>query len=298
MQMIFSDGTECEMTSIEDIVAVQRIRKEVFLTAYAGGSAHLASAYSIVEMLYALYCKNVLRYDSANPDWVDRDILILSKGHGVLALYVMLRKCRFITEDTLKSYLYPGSILGGEANPLEIPGVEALTGSLGHGLSYGIGKALAYKIDARSNKVYVIVGDGEAQEGCIWEAAMFAAAKKLDNLIVIFDQNKMQKMGALGTVMGYDDWYDKWFAFGWDAIRANGHDSEEIADMLKSAKANGKPLVIIAETVKGKGVSIMENNPVWHYKMPNKKEMRTFVNELNITEEELENAAGISERHI
>ncbi len=266
-----------------------RIRKEIFLAAYHGNCklAHLASSFSALEILYTLYCKDILKFDSANSKWEDRDRLILSKGHAGLALYSILSEVGYFDKKTLQSFCFPDSFLGGEPNKLEIPGVEATTGSLGHGLSYGAGIALGLKTNQSNAKVYVIVGDGECQEGTIWEAIMSAYRYELDNLIVIMDHNRLQKMDFVYNTIKIDEWQTKWEAFGWLVDSVNGHNVKEIQTCLQKGAAERKPRIIIANTIKGYGVSIMENNPQWHYRMPNKKQLKVFMKELCISEEEL-----------
>lgn len=265
------------------------IRKKIFLTANVSGVAHLASAFSLVELLYVLYQEKVLRVDATRPYWEDRDRLILSKGHGSLALYTALQMAGFITQEDLDTFCSPGGILGGEPKLGDIPGVEATTGSLGHGLSLGVGMAIAGKIDEKEYHTYVIIGDGESQEGTIWEAVMSAAHYKLDNLTVILDFNQIQKMGPVSESMSISQWRDKWEAFGWQVEELqDGHDLNQIREVLRKPVTKGKPRLIIAHTIKGKGVSIMENNPNWHFKMPGKRELKVFMEELNITQEELD----------
>ena len=267
---------------------MKEIRKKIFLTAYTSGVAHLASAFSLVEMMYVLYQKGILRYDPNNPDWEDRDRLILSKGHGSLALYVALQEAGFFEEELLYTFCQPDSILGGEPKFGDIPGVEATTGSLGHGLSLGVGMALANKIDEKDCKTYVIIGDGESQEGTIWEAAMSAAHFQLKNLTVILDCNRIQKMGPVEESMSISEWRSRWESFGWQVEEiSDGHNIDEIYSCLSKSNDTDRPRFIIAHTVKGKGISIMENNHNWHFKMPSKRELKVFMEELNITEEEL-----------
>lgn len=266
---------------------ILNIRKKIFLTAYSASIAHIASAFSLVEILYTLYIKKVLNYDAKNPNYEERDRLILSKGHGSLALYTILCKAGFFNEEVLKTFSKPGSILGGEPTIPEIPGVEATTGSLGHGLSIGVGMAIAKKIDNRKEKVYVILGDGECEEGTVWEAVMMAAKKKLDNLVIIVDCNKIQKMGTVEEVMGITNWKERFTSFGCAVKEVDGHNVNELENVLRSENNTEKPMVIIANTTKGKGVSIVENDPRWHWRLPSKKELKVFMNELNITEEEI-----------
>lgn len=264
------------------------IRKEIFLTAYSASIAHIASAFSIVEILYSLYVNKNMNFNPCNPDDENRDIFILSKGHGSLALYTILSKVGFFNKEILKSFSKPGSILGGEPCIPNIPGVEASTGSLGHGLSIGVGMALANKIDNKNNKTYVLLGDGECEEGTVLEAAIFASHQKLNNLIAIIDNNKIQKMGLVKDISGIKSWHNIFESIGWEVQEVDGHDVQELDKAFNQKRNSNKPLLIIADTIKGKGVSIVENNPRWHWKLPNKKELKVFMAELNISEEEIE----------
>lgn len=273
---------------------LMELRKKIFLTAYAGGIGHIASAFSVLETLYVLYIRKVMRYDPKNPKWDDRDRFIMSKGHASLALYCILAKAGFFPEDELMTFQQPGSRLGGEPHVLEVPGVEACTGSLGHGLSFGTGIAAALKADGKDCTVYVIIGDGESQEGTIWEAVMSAVKLGLDNLTVILDANRLQKMGFVYDIIGIQAWDGIWSSFGWEVIEVDGHSVEDIYTALCRCTQKGKPRLIIAHTVKGKGVTIMEDQPNWHWRLPSKKEMKTVLKELNISEEELEKC----KRHI
>ncbi|MCI8597614.1 MAG: transketolase [Lachnospiraceae bacterium] len=274
---------------MEEKYQLTKIRKEIFLTAYHGNSsaAHLASAYSVVEILYTLYCKGILNYKASEPQWRDRDRLILSKGHASLALYSILAQVGFFDREILKTFCFPDSFLGGEPNMLEVPGVEATTGALGHGLSYGIGIALGLKMNQNCAKVYVVIGDGECQEGSIWEGIMSAYRYQLDNLIVIMDCNKMQKMDSVQNIMQIDEWQKKWASFGWAVDIVDGHNVKELQQCMQKKMVKGIPRLIIANTVKGYGVSIMENHADWHYKMPRKKELKVFMAELGISQEDL-----------
>lgn len=272
---------------MEDKKELLNIRKEIFLTGYSASMAHLASAYSIVELIYVLYEKNILNYDSKNPNMENRDIFILSKGHGSLALYVILKRCGFFDKKFLTSFAKPGSFLGGEPTIPDIPGIEATTGSLGHGLSIGTGIAMAKKIDKKEEKVYVLLGDGELEEGTIWEAVMFAVHQNLSNLVIIIDNNRLQKMSTVENVMGINDWKNRFSSFGCNVIEIDGHDIESIFDTFNTL-SNDKVNVILANTIKGKGLSLMENDPRWHWRLPSRKELKTFVSKLEITEEELE----------
>lgn len=271
----------------EDSKILYELRRKIFLTGYSASNAHFPSAYSILEILYTLYCKKIMYYNPQIPNLKNRDRLILSKGHGSLALYCVLNHIGFFQDDVLRSFAKPNSVLGGEPT-IEIPGVDASTGSLGHGLSIGVGMALALKSDNSEAKVFVILGDGECQEGSVWEAIMSAAKFELDNLIVILDYNKLQKMGSVIDIMGIDNWRGLFWNFGWNVNEVDGHNVEELSKALLQKSESKKPRVIIADTVKGKGISIMESVPNWHWKLPNKKELRVIMEELNLSEEEVE----------
>lgn len=194
----------------------------------------------------------------------------------------------FIPDEELKYFCKPGHILGGEPKLGDIPGVEASTGSLGHGLSYGIGMAMAYKYQKKDNRIYVILGDGECQEGSIWEGVMSAVNFELDNLTVIIDNNRLQAMGSVSELMHIDEWETKWKSFGWNVLSVYGHSIVELEGAFKEPTISGVPKLIISNTIKGKGVSFMENVPIWHFRMPNEKEMAVVLKELGMTREELE----------
>lgn len=260
------------------------LKKKIFLTAYRAGAAHLASSFSVIDILYTLYCKGIIDIDSLRLEKEDRDRVILSKGHACLAQYVILNKVGIITEEELSSFCQEGSHLGGEPKLGAAIGIEASTGSLGHGLSYSVGIAMAYKLNNYHSKVYVIIGDGECQEGSIWEAVMAAANFKLDNLIVIMDNNKLQAMGTVEEIMGVRSWKEKWEAFGFDVSEVNGHDIEEIEMAIRKSPIKNVPKLIIANTVKGNGVSFMEHVPIWHFRMPNEEELQIVKKELRISD--------------
>lgn len=267
---------------------IREIRKKIFITGYKGKMAHLASCFSCLEMLYAFYLKGILRYDKSNPKWNERDRFILSKGHAGLALYAVLEEAGLITEEMFSSYLMDGAMIGGEPCMRDCEWIEATTGSLGHGLSMGLGMAMAMKSDKIDSKVYVMLGDGECEEGTIWETAMMASVMKLDNLVAILDCNKIQKMDFVDKTIGDPDWKAKWESFGWQVESVDGHDVDEFKKVIEGINCNGKPTLIIADTTKGKGVSLMEDNPQWHFRLPSKKELKIFMDELGITEAELE----------
>lgn len=273
---------------IQDKQELEKLRKKIFITGYKGGMAHLASCYSCLEILYALYVKGILRYDSENPEWKDRDRFVLSKGHAGLALYSILVRVGLLMEDEFSSYLQPGSHIGGEPCMRDSKRIEATTGSLGHGLSMAVGMALALKADHSPAKVYVVLGDGECEEGTVWEAALSASAFHLDNLVVVLDCNDIQKMDFVEKIVGPVNWKDKWSAFGWSVDEVDGHDVNAVVNSLSIQNEKDIPRLLIAHTVKGKGVSIMENNPNWHFKLPGRKELIIFKEELNISDSELE----------
>jgi len=266
---------------------LQDLRKKIFITGYRGGIAHFASSFSCLEILYTLYCKEVLCINSKDSKWNDRDRFILSKGHAGLALYGVLCERGLVSEKDFNSYLQENGKIGGEPCMRDCEWIEATTGSLGHGLPFAQGIAMALKNNKSNAKVYVLLGDGECEEGTIWESAISAVAHELDNLIVIIDCNQIQKMGAIETIIGEPFWQEKWKAFGWDVSEVDGHDVDALKCCLERITEK-KPRLIIANTIKGKGVSIMENNPIWHFKLPNKKELKVFKEELNITDCELE----------
>ncbi|MBE6084545.1 MAG: transketolase [Selenomonas ruminantium] len=265
------------------------LRKQIFLIGYRGGMAHLASCFSCLEILYALYAGGVLKIDTTNPAWEERDRFILSKGHAGLALYAMLVHKDLMTEVEFASYLQEGGIIGGEPCLRDSKWIEATTGSLGHGLSFAVGIAMALKLKGSSAKVYVLLGDGEIQEGTVWEAAMSAAALKLDNLVAILDCNEIQKMDFVDKTIGVPRWQEKWDAFGWQVDAVDGHNVEALQVCLSEVNEKDKPRFVIAHTIKGKGVSVMEQNPNWHFKLPkSKKEKAAFTQDLGITEAEWE----------
>lgn len=269
---------------IEEIC--RNIRKNIFLEAYYAGGGHMGAAFSVADILGTLYFGDIIKYDVTRPNWEERDKVILSKGHAALALYATLSEAGFFSKEMLKQVCQPGSVLGGHPRVGDIPGVEASTGALGHGLSFGIGIALANKIDRKDSHTYVILGDGECQEGSIWEGALSAPTLELDNLTVIVDHNKLQAMDELESIVKMQPFIDKWRAFGWNVEEVDGHDIEDIAQAVTKRIVN-KPTLVVANTIKGKGVSFIEGVPIWHYRMPNEQELPILMEELGITREEL-----------
>jgi transketolase len=241
------------------------LRKTVLDMAFAGSTVHIACAFSIIEILAVLY-RSFLRYPANDPGAEGRDYLVLSKGHGVMAQYACMRELGWIGDREIKGYFSDGSALKGLSDS-RIPGLEVTSGSLGHGFSVGVGLALGAKLNVTDQKVYVVVGDGELNEGPIWEGAMFAAHRRLDNLFVIVDENGFQAMGATNEVVALGSITAKFESFGFDSLTVDGHDQSEIERALIHLSRNspGKPKVLVAKTVKGKGVSFMEHNNIWHY---------------------------------
>lgn len=247
----------------------------------------MGGCFSSVEILTALYFGNVLRYDTKDPQWRQRDRFILSKGHASAALYTALAYAGFLNPALLDTYCQPGSILGGHPKMHEIPGVEASTGALGHGLVFAEGIALAGKMDGQDWRVFALVGDGECQEGSIWEAAMFAAQHSLGNLTAIIDYNGLQAMDHLDKIIGITPLIDKWKAFGWDVVEVDGHNVNELINILGDRRTlDARPRVVLAHTIKGKGVSFMENEPLWHFRLPNEQELEILKRELGFSNEE------------
>lgn len=258
------------------------IRQDIFKTICNGGGGHIPASLSIVEILVFLY-NNILNVNPKKARDKDRDRFILSKGHACVALYAILAEKGFFPKAELDKFGKKGSILGGHPDMHKVSGVEASTGSLGHGFPFGVGVALAGKFDKKNYKVFVIVGDGECQEGSVWEAAMFAPQYKLDNLIVIIDYNKIQAMDYLDKIVSLSPLADKWKAFGWEVREVDGHSFCQLQKVFASIPfVKGKPNLIIAHTVKGKGISFMENAPIWHYRLPNEEEMKIACKELKV----------------
>lgn len=257
------------------------VRNEVLEMAVAAGAGHIAPAFSCTEILVSLYHGNILKVDPKNLKWEDRDRFILSKGHGCAALYAILADLGFFPASELRGYCQLGSRLGGHSES-NVPGVEAFTGSLGHGLSIGAGMAMAAKIDNKKYISVVLMGDGESQEGSVWEAAMFASHHKLDNLIAIVDRNKVQAINRTEEAVGLEPFEEKWKAFGWETKVIDGHSVEEIFDAFDGTRLrnSGRPLAIIANTTKGKGVSFMENKAIWHFRIPVGDELEQARKEL------------------
>lgn len=256
------------------------IRVKLVEMSHNSRAAHLGSSLSCVDILIALYWK-VLSIDPEDPANPGRDRFILSKGHAASALYATLAYRRFFPDHLLDGYASAGSRLEEHPGPGSLPGVEAATGSLGHGLSIGTGMALAGRIQNIPYNVVVLLSDGECNEGSVWEAAMFASKQKLSNLLVIVDFNKWQATGRSCEVMSLEPLKEKWSAFGFNAREVEGHSMEDLVAVMKDFPcASGRPTAVIAHTIKGKGVSFMEDDNNWHYRIPTKEEVEMAEKEL------------------
>ena len=256
------------------------IRRSIIRSVYAAGSGHPGGSLSAVEILTALYFEK-MKVDPKNSKWEDRDRFILSKGHAAPVLYAVLAEKGFFPKEELLKLRHMGAMLQGHPDMKGTPGVEMSTGSLGQGFSTSIGMSLGAKLDQRASRIYVLLGDGEVQEGIVWEAAMAAAHYKLDNLTAFMDYNGLQIDGNTEEVMNIDPITDKWKSFGWNVLTIDGHDYDQIFDALEKAEGTkNQPTMIIAKTVKGKGVSFMENQAGWHGNAPKKEEAEKALEEL------------------
>ena len=279
--IIESDKLDNTICSIEEMAG--RMREQALKMAYSAGSngSHLGGGLSIIEILSTLY-GGILRFDPKNPEWNERDRFIMSKGHGVLAYYTALAEAGFLSNDELLKFEVNGEFLPGHPICNMGKGIECSTGSLGMGLPFGAGIALAGKMRKKSYLTYVLLGDGECDEGTIWEAAMFASHYHLSNLIAIVDHNKLQCDGPCCEIMNLDNFQAKWESFGWEVFEVDGHNVKQLYLSLSacSQSLNGKPHVIIANTVKGKGVSFMENNKDWHHSPLSQRQYDTAIQEI------------------
>ncbi len=256
------------------------IRAHALRMVHKATSSHIGTCLSMADILAVLY-SGILRVDPIRPDWPDRDRFILSKGHGAAIGYAVLAERGFFPVEWLNTYCQDGSKLPGHITSHGVPGVEVSTGSLGHGLPIGCGMALAGKREGKPYRVFVMLSDGELDEGSNWEAILFAPQHCLDNLVAIVDYNKIQAFGKVKEVLDLDPLADKWRAFRWAVREIDGHNYKQIEDVLASVPfESGKPSAIIAHTVKGKGVSFMENQPAWHYKSPNDEQLAQALADL------------------
>ena len=261
-----------------------RIRMHVVEMTHRSRASHVGSSLSMAEILSVLY-SGVLRVGPDSLDDPDRDRLILSKGHGCAGLYSVLAERGFFPLEWLEDYYVDGARLAGHATHWGIPGVEVSTGSLGHGLSIAAGMAYAGKIDGRAYRVFTVLSDGECDEGSTWEAAMFAPFHKLDNLVVLVDYNKIQSLGRVEDILNLEPFAEKWRSFGWSTTEIDGHDVGQLAEALTQVPHEpGKPTCVLAHTVKGKGVSFMEDDVLWHYRAPDDTELSGAIDELRCRE--------------
>jgi transketolase len=285
-------STTASVSELQGVAA--ELRGQVIKMSHEAGTPHLGSALSCLDLLTAAYW-TALRIDPKNPGDPDRDRFILSKGHAASALYAVLAKRAFFPSDWLDDFAKHGSPLAEQPSPGCAPGVELATGSLGHGLPVALGLALAAQIKGQAYRVFVVLSDGECNEGSVWEAALLAPALKLDRLVVMIDFNKWQATGRSEEVTGLSPLRAKWEAFGWHAIEVDGHDMTALTEALGDVPhPGGKPLAIICHTIKGKGVSFMEDDNNWHYRIPKREEVNRAFAELGLPEPRLAPARSAS----
>jgi transketolase len=253
-------------------------RRELIMMTSAANASHVGSALSVVDILSILYTGSA-RITPETLEEADRDIIILSKGHAAAALYSVLGLQGFFPIDWLKQYCQNDAPLGGHITSKGVPGVELSTGSLGHGLPYGVGIALARKLSGVAGRVFVVMSDGECDEGTTWESAMIANHHNLDNLTVIVDRNRIQSLTFTEDTLRLEPFADKWKAFGWETRVENGHDFEALA---KAFTKSNSPICVIAETTKGKGIDFMENSVLWHYKSPAEEDVKNAFSQLKV----------------
>lgn len=266
------------------------IRRHAVNMTHLGKSSHVGSVLSLADILAVLYGR-VMALDPRDPRWEGRDRFILSKGHAGAGVYAALAERGFMPVEQLKTHYQNGSKLSGHVSHKGVPGVEFSTGSLGHGLSVGTGMALAAKRGARPYRVFVVLSDGECDEGSNWEAIMFAAHHKLDNLVVAVDYNKIQSLASVADTLALEPFAEKWRAFGWHVIEADGHDHAALLEALDVRPgARGKPTVVICHTTKGKGISFMEGQVLWHYRTPQGDEYAAACAELDALAEDTSHA--------
>jgi transketolase len=267
------------MTGAIDTEALAlRLRRHVVRMCGSGGSSHVGSGLSIADIAAMLYGE-VLRIDPADPQWPDRDRFILSKGHAGACIYAALAEGGFFPVEWLAEHYRNGSILSGHVSHKGVPGVEVSTGSLGHGLGIGAGMAMQLRRRGGTQRVYVLLSDGECDEGSNWEAILFAAHHRLANLCAIVDYNKLQSLGPVADTIGLEPFASKWRAFGWAVRQVDGHDHVALRGAFASADPE-RPTCIIADTIKGRGVSFMENQVLWHYRVPRDEEFAAAMAEL------------------
>ena len=265
---------------MDTVDLAKRIRIHALKMTSRGRSSHIGAALSIADILAVLYGET-MRVNPDDPAWSQRDRFILSKGHAGAAVYAALAECGFFPVKVLEDHYQDGSVLSGHVSHKGIPGVELSTGSLGHGLSVGAGMALAAKQDGRSHRVFVLLSDGECDEGSNWEAILFAAHHRLGKLIAIVDYNKIQSLAAVSDTLALEPFADKWRSFGWSTLEVDGHDHDALkATFAGDLPLDGRPTCVIAHTTKGKGVSFMENTVLWHYRTAVGEEFDRALEEL------------------
>ncbi len=259
-----------------------RVRRHALDMTSRGGTSHIGSIFSMADIIAVLYA-DVLRYDPTNPKMKDRDRVVLSKGHAGAGIYAVLAESGFFPVEELLTHCQNGSRLSGHVSHKGVPGVEVSTGSLGQGMPMAMGMAMAAKLSHENHRVFAIIGDGECDEGAIWESALIAAQYKLDNFIVTIDFNKIQSITCVEDTLKLEPLDQKWATFGWHVIRVDGHDHAALHRAYEealAARGGGKPIAIVADTVKGKGVSFMENDVLWHYRTARGEEYDAALKEL------------------
>jgi transketolase len=265
----------------DTIKLAQRIRRHAIEMTHLGKSSHVGSILSMADIVAVLYGQ-VMKVDPANPGWPGRDRFILSKGHAGAGIYAALAECGFFAIEKLRTHYRDGSDLSGHVSHKGIPGVEFSTGSLGHGLPVAAGMAKAGQLDGASHRVFVVLSDGECDEGSNWEAILFAAHHKLSKLVVVVDFNKIQSLASVAETLTLEPFADKWVSFGWEVLEVDGHDHQALTAALSTRIGDEtKPLCVLAHTTKGKGVSFMENSVLWHYRSPQGDEYEAACRELD-----------------
>jgi transketolase len=259
-------------SAVELARTANRLRLNVLEMVIKAGGGHIGGSFSVIDILSALYLR-VLNHDPGNPDWPGRDRLVFSKGHSCLALYNVLAECGYFPKENLDCYCVDGGAFAGHPERKLVPGAEATTGSLGHGLPIAVGMAMSAKLNGESHRTVCVLGDGECNEGSVWEAFMAGAQFKLDNLTAIIDSNKYESLGTVEEILSIEPLGERLADFGWAVREIDGHDMARILDALENAPyEEGKPNAIVAHTVKGKGVSFMEGVSMWHYRGPSEDE--------------------------
>ena len=265
---------------MNSLITARNVRKSILKMTNNGKSSHVGSALSCADILSVLY-SNIIDVEKIKNQLFDRDRFVMSKGHAGAALYAVLAEKKIISKDILMTHYQNGSNLSGHVSHKLLKGVEISTGSLGHGLPISIGIAYGLKIDKLNSNTFCLMSDGELDEGSNWEAFLFGAHHKLNNLIVIIDRNNLQSIKSTEQTLALEPLDKKLLSFGWDVYKVDGHNHQELTNVIKKAKNTKIPSVIIAKTIKGKGVSFMENSVLWHYRSPNNSELDSALKEIN-----------------